>query len=149
MVTSLLITGLCITTYLTFSGAVSRLTAHLADRGSMPSLLARRNRFGAPTTAMLVYGSAHIIQIWLVYLDISSLSGIVAAADGFFLTNALLGTLAAVRLLPSPAGKLTAVLLSLFVAVVFIQSHWQILALVGAAAAWFMIRHLWTRTATA
>lgn len=126
-----LVAALCVTTYLMFVGGVVRLVAHLAGKGGMPPFLNTRNRHGVPWIAVGCYTVVHLCQITLASLDLLDVAGILAISDGFFLANALLGTLAAVRLFTAPLPRLVAAALSAGVFLVFIQSHWQVLAIIG------------------
>ncbi|QGY39447.1 amino acid permease [Pseudodesulfovibrio cashew] len=123
--------ALCVTTYLTVVGAVSRLTAHMAQEGWLPAFLDRRNRHGVPWTAVALYTASHLVQFALVGFGVLDLAGLVAIADGFFLSNALLGTLAAARLFTAPLPRATAGLLALCVLIVLLQSPWQVLTTEG------------------
>ena len=58
--------------------------ADLVNNPICPPILARRNRFGAPTAAMIIYGGAHILPVWLVNLSVTSLSGIVGRGPTAF-----------------------------------------------------------------
>lgn len=129
-----LTTALCVTTYLMIIGAVSRLVAHLSQETGLPDILNRRNRFGVPWVVVLGYTIVHLFQFFLIALGILDLAMIVAIADGFFLANALLGTLAAVRLFTSPLPRAVATVLCIGVFLVFLQSHWQVLAAIGCMA---------------
>lgn len=126
-----LVAGLCVTTYLMFVGGVVRLVAHLAEQGGMPAFLDQRNRHNVPWLVVIGYTVVHLCQISLASLEMLDIAGILAISDGFFLANALLGTLAAVRLFSAPLPRLTAALLSVGVFLIFIQSHWQVLAVIG------------------
>lgn len=122
-----LVSALCVTTYIVFAGGVARLVAHLGEHGGMPVFLAKRNRFGAPTNAMVTYTLVHVTLIGLASYGLMDLADILAVSDGFFLTNALLGTLAAVRFFRKPLPRLTAMTLSLGILAVLTQSHWAVL----------------------
>jgi APA family basic amino acid/polyamine antiporter len=127
-----LVTGLCATTYLLIVGAVARLVAHLARDGHLPAALDRRNRHGVPHRVVAIYTLAHLALVALVSLNVLDVAGIVAIADGFFLANALLGTLAAARLFTAPLPRTVAGLLALGVAAVLTRSAWPVLAAIAA-----------------
>ncbi|WP_285906616.1 APC family permease [Pseudodesulfovibrio pelocollis] len=127
-----LVAALCATTYLLIVGAVARLVAHLARDGQLPAALDRRNRHGVPHRVIGLYTLAHLALIALVSQGILDVAGIVTIADGFFLANALLGTLAAARLFTAPLPRTVAALLALGVAAVFTQSAWAVLAAIAA-----------------
>lgn len=129
-----LTTGLCVTTYLVIVGAVSRLLAHLSRESGLPDALDRRNRHGVPWVAVGLYTAVHLCQFGLVGAGVLDLAGLVAISDGFFLANALLGTLAAARLFTAPLPRITAMLLSAAVFAVLLQAHWQVLTAIGCLA---------------
>ena len=132
LVMSGVVTALCVTTYLVFVGGVVRLVAHLAQDGALPRFLDRRNARGVPVLAVIAYTAVHLFQIFLVSRGVLDLAGILALSDGFFLANALLGALAAVRLFPRPLPRAVALVLSLGLASVLSHSHWQVLAAIAA-----------------
>lgn len=136
-----MVAALCITTYIVFAGGVARLAAHLGEHGGMPAFFGKRNRFGAPVNAMASYTAVHISLVGLSCLGVVNVADFLAVADGFFMTNALLGTLAAARLFHAPVPKLAAVLLSIGILSVLAQAHWPVLAAVGL----FSALTLWPR----
>jgi len=135
-----LVVALCVTTYLMFVGGVSRMVAHLAGTGGMPKPFDRRNAHGVPWLVVVCYTAVHLCQIGLTSIDVLDIKAILAIADGFFLANALLGTLAAVRLFSAPVPRLVAIGLSVGIFLVFMQSHWQVLAAIGCMALLIAVR---------
>jgi APA family basic amino acid/polyamine antiporter len=131
---SALVAALCVTTYLMFVGAVIRLVAHLARQGGLPVRLDRRNRRGVPVVVLAVYTLVHLGQLVLVSLGVLDMAGILAIADGFFLVNALLGALAAARLLVSPLPRIVSLVLALCLFAVLLSSHWPVLAAIALMA---------------
>jgi len=123
--------ALCTTTYLVIVGAVARLLAHLSRESGLPDVLDCRNKHNVPWVGVVFYTVIHLCQFGLVGLDALDLAGLVALADGFFLANALLGTLAAVRLFVTPLPRIVAVLLSLGVFAVLTQAHWPVLMILS------------------
>jgi len=132
LVTSGIVTALGVITYLVVVGGVVRLVGHLAQEGALPRILDRRNGRGVPWVAVAGYTVVHLFQIFLVSRHVLDVAVIVAVADGFFLTNALLGTLAAVRLFTRPLPRAVAGVLSLGLAVILSRSHWPVLAAIAA-----------------
>lgn len=132
--------ALCITTYLVIIGAVSRLLAHLSLESGLPDILNRRNSKNVPWVVVVFYTTAHLVQFLFIGLDLLNLAGLVAIADGFFLANALLGTLAAFRLFRSPFQKTVAGLLSCGIFAVLTQSHWQTLVALACMVLFCMYR---------
>ncbi|QJB55657.1 amino acid permease [Pseudodesulfovibrio sp. zrk46] len=132
--------ALCTTTYLVIIGAVTRLLAHLSRETGLPDALDRRNRHNAPWVGMLFYTAVHLIQFVLVGFGVLDLAGLVAIADGFFLANALLGTLAGIKLFTSPLPRFVATLLSIGVFMVLLQSHWPVQLTLIVLAAFVLLR---------
>ncbi len=124
--------ALCITTYLMFVGGVARMVAHISQDGGLSIIFDRRNSHGVPWVVMITYTTAHLLQIFLASLDILDVAKILAISDGFFLANALLGTMAAAQLFTRPIPRIVASILTIGVFAVLMQSHWQVLiAIVG------------------
>ena len=136
-----LVTALCVTTYLMFVGAVIRLVAHLARQGGLPAALDRRNGRGVPVAVLAVYTAVHIGQLVLVSLGVLDIAGILAIADGFFLVNALLGALAAAKLLCSPLPRTVSLILALGLFAVLLSSHWPVLAAIALMALALALRN--------
>lgn len=135
-----LTTGLCTITYLVFVGATARLLAHLSKESGLPDILDRRNKKNVPWVVVALYTAVHLIQYFLFGLEIVDLAGLVAISDGFFLTNALLGTLAAFRLFTKPFPKAVAIILSFAILAVLTQSHWQVLVALGVMTSFCFYR---------
>lgn len=126
-----LVMALCATTYLLIVGAVARLVAHLARDRTLPAFLDTRNQHGVPHVVIGLYTLAHLALIAFVSLGALDVAGIVTIADGFFLANALLGALAAARLLTAPLPRIVAGLLALAVFAVLTGSAWPVLAAIA------------------
>jgi len=141
--------ALCVTTYLVIIGAVARLLAHLSRETGLPDILDRRNSKNVPWVVVTFYTAIHLVQFTMLGLGLVDLAGLVAIADGFFLANALLGTLAAFRLFTAPLPKLAAALLSCALFAVFTQSHWQVLVALAALSVFCLLRQRKTARAGA
>lgn len=126
-----LVIALCVTTYLMFVGGVVRLVAHQAAEGGLPHFLDTRNDHGVPWVAVTLYTIVHLFQITLASVGVLDIAGILAISDGFFMTNALMGTMAAVKLFATPLPRMVAVTLSLGIFMVLMQSHWQALVAIA------------------
>lgn len=110
-VTGLLATGLCLTTLLMFTGAVTRMTAQRAREGHLPRWLGGGPPGATPVAAILTLAGTTAVA--LGWVDVAFL---VSVANLFFLGNALLGLIAAWTILRSPAWKVVlVVLVGLFV----------------------------------
>lgn len=112
LLTAVLAFSLCTTTYLAFTGAVSRLLNSLAVEGSLPGFFAKRNRSGAPAAAIFVLVCVHSMILGAVYFNFLNEEKLVSIADGFFLTNALIGILAAIKIIKNKLLKAGSVLLA-------------------------------------
>lgn len=121
---------LCINTYLAFVGGISRLTASLADSGQIAKFFGKRSKNSTPVSAILFIMSVHILLMVLLWLDILNIEILVAIADGFFITNALIGILAGMILFQSRWLKLTTLLLALFFAGILLFSAKPVLAVI-------------------
>ncbi len=111
---SAIVFSLCITTYLLFVGGVARLICALAHDNILPKLFQKRLKNNAPVTAIFVLGFSHVITLFLVSNNVFRIEGLIALADGFFISNALIGIIAAIKLLKQKPLKVLAALLALF-----------------------------------
>jgi len=100
-VLSVMTTLLCMATYLMIVGGVTRLVHSLARAERLPAALAGENKNGAPVSAVFIYGFVHLSVIVMLQFNVVSLEQIIAFANVFFLSNALLCILAAMYLLDS------------------------------------------------
>ncbi|GBC61640.1 amino acid permease [Desulfonema ishimotonii] len=94
-------TALCTCTYLMIAGGIARLIHSLASDGRLPSGLAYRNRNSAPGAAIFLLAGMHLVVLLLLSLGMIRLEQVIAFANVFFLSNALLCIAAAMRLLDS------------------------------------------------
>ncbi len=124
--------ALCLCTYLMIVGGVARLIQTLARDGRLHGLLARGNHQGAPLGAILLFAALHSLVILLLVFQMASLESIISFANIFFLANALLGILAAVKLSTSVVFRLLATLLGAgFVILILLSSPWLLCLLTG------------------
>ena len=138
LIMAILTLALCVSTYLLFVGGVARLIASLAS-GSGLSCLAAKSANGAPVTAIAVLTGIHAGLLILVHLHLINIEQLVAVANGFFLSNALIGILAAVKLLPGRFFKITASLLALTVTAILLQSSIIVLTCIICCALFFLV----------
>jgi len=128
-VTGLLATGLCLTTLLMFTGAVTRMTAQRAREGQLPAWLGRGDPTRSPVAVWTLAFTSSVL-LALVAMGWTDLAFLVATANLFFLGNALLGLVAAWTILRSFAWRsVLVVLMGLFVALV----------LQGSAVGWVLV----------
>jgi APA family basic amino acid/polyamine antiporter len=132
--------SLCLVTELAFTGAVSRLIAALAAEGVLPSLLARRNRSGAPAGAATVLSVVHLAVLALNLAGLLGVEQLVAMANAFFLANAITALLAGARILPGRAMRILAALLAAALAGMLAMSSWPVLAVLGLMSWWVLRR---------
>lgn len=117
--TGLLATGLCLSTLLMFTGAVTRMTAQRAHQAELPQWLGWGEPSKPPKVAIAVLSATSSGLLVLVGLGWVNLAFLVATADLFFLGNALLGLIAAWTIFRSVFWRLVLiVLMALFAALV-------------------------------
>jgi APA family basic amino acid/polyamine antiporter len=126
--------SLCISTYLLFVGGVARLVSSLAGEGYLPNFLVTRTKKGAPLAAVVLLTGIHIGVLVLVGLHLINLEQLVAVADGFFLCNALIGVMAAMKLLKGGVIKTAATFLALLLTTLLLRSSLPVLAAIAMAA---------------
>lgn len=96
MILALLVTGLCLSTYLLIVGALARLLASLSEEGYMPKQLKKRNKKEVPILSVLYFAGMHILVLYLNARNLINLEFILAIANCFFLSNALIGLIASI-----------------------------------------------------
>ncbi|WP_157827558.1 APC family permease [Niallia nealsonii] len=114
--------GLCLTTYLMVAGGVSRLMASLSQ--SVPALyfLTKKLKNGAPIASILLLMAIHLIVASFVMLQIITVENLVALANAFFISNALIGILSAVKLFTNRLMKGIAIFLSILFGLLLLRS---------------------------
>lgn len=135
-VAGLLTAGLCLSTLLMFTGAVTRMTAQRARAGKLPAWLGKGNPKKPPRIPIAVLGISSLTLLVMVGLRWIDLAFLVATADLFFLGNALLGLVAAWTILRGLGWRIIlAILVVLFIALVFQGSPvgWVLVATVIGA----------------
>ena len=137
---AILVTSLCITSYLLFTGGVARLIAFLAEQKELPGFLAQKSPGKAPASAILFLASCHFLVLGGVYLGLTDIEQLVALANGFFIANALIGILAAIKLLESGVLRIAATLLSLVFTGIFLQSAKPVIAIIFCMGIYFLYR---------
>jgi APA family basic amino acid/polyamine antiporter len=137
---ALLVTSLCITSYLLFTGGVARLIAFLADQRELPGFLAQKLPGKAPASAILFLASCHLLVLLGVYFGLTDIEQLVALANGFFIANALIGILAAIKLLKNGILRIAAMLLSLVFTGIFLQSAIPVIAIILGMGIYFLYR---------
>jgi len=128
---SIVAAGLCISTYLMIVGAVTRMNAKRAGNGRLPAYLAKTNRYGSPVNAIFTLVGIHMITLSLVAGGILTMDSLVACANVFFLTNAMIGLAAGFRILDNVKLKFAIfILLIAFAALLSKATLWSLLIFV-------------------
>ena len=128
---SIVAAGLCISTYLMIVGAVTRMNAKRAENGRMPAYLAKINRYGSPVNAIFTLVGIHMITLSLVAGGILTMDSLVACANVFFLTNAMIGLAAGFRILDNVKLKFAISLLMIaFAGLLSKATLWSLLIFV-------------------
>lgn len=110
---ALLVSGLCLCTYLLIVGALARLINTLSTEEYLPKSMGKRNKNDIPINGVLYFTITHIIVLTLASLDILNLELIVSIANGFFLANALLGLIASLKIIDGIVYKIGGIILSI------------------------------------
>lgn len=142
-VLAVLITALCLSTYLLIVGALARLVLDLSRDGVLPKVFRATNGNAVPMRAVAYFTFAHILVLFLSQLGIIDLEIIVGIANGFFLANALLGLIASYSILKEIPFKIGAVVLSIGLVILLLYSNpliWMILLIEGLVTL-FISRH--------
>ncbi len=112
-VLALLVSGLCIFTYLLIVGALARLINSLSVENYLPKVFSKKNRNAIPVNAVLYFITVHLIVLLLVNFGILSLEAILSIANGFFLANALIGLIASIKAIDGLVYKIGGIILSI------------------------------------
>ena len=112
LILALLVTGLCICTYLLIVGALARLVCSLAEENHLPLFFKKRNSNKIPVHGVLYFILVHSVVLTSSLLGILDIEVIVSIANGFFLANALIGLVAAFKIIDGFIFKSGAVILS-------------------------------------
>jgi len=139
-------TLLCISTYLMIVGGITRLVHNLAKDGRLPAPLGGENRNSAPAPAVFLYGCIHFLVIVLLQLGIVRMEQVIAFANVFFLSNALLCILAAIRLLDSIVLRLSGGMLCAgFTVLLLFSSPWILGLMLLEVAAMYCHRKVYIK----
>ncbi len=131
-VLALLVTGLCLTTYLLIVGALGRLVYALSAEGYLPRVFNTKNQHDIPMNGVLYFTVLHTVVLVSALAGVLDIEAIVGIANGFFLLNAVIGLVASVKVIPSPLFKVAAIVLALSLLWILSFSTWVIyLAFVG------------------
>ncbi len=142
IIMAVLVSSLCVTSYLLFTGGTARLASFIAGEGHLPKFLAKKARNGAPIITIFVLAVTHIGALAAVKMHIIDMAQLVALADGFFIANSLIGILAAIKLLPGTLIKSTACLLAILISYIFLHSNIIVIAIILVMAVFCLARPL-------
>lgn len=142
---SIITASLCMTTYMLVLGGVSRLIASQAEAHLFPAILGKRSTQQVPIAALLALVGIHSLVFAALALDWFTLEQIVAVANGFFLSNALCGLLAAIRIFPGRFMKIVATLLACMFVVILLFSSPIVLIVIGVLTIYFVWKQLTTQ----
>lgn len=125
LVLALLITALCLATYLLIVGALARLVYDLAADKVLPKWFLYKNKNDVPLRGVMYFTLAHLTVLSLYQLGLLNLEVIVTIANGFFLANALIGLVASFGIVKGWLFKIGAgaLILSL-TALLLLSSPW-------------------------
>ncbi len=124
---ALLVTGLCICTYLLIVGALARLLSTLSSEGYLPKLLSKKTKADINLNSILYFVIVHLIVLVVYYLDVLNIERIVNIANGFFLLNAVIGLLAAVKVIDNMFFKVSSIVLSFSLLIILMFSTIDVL----------------------
>lgn len=110
---ALLVTGLCLCTYLLIIGGVARLIHQLAEDDYIPALFKTKNHRGVAVNAVYYFVIVHIFILLLSLLGLLDIEKIVNVANAFFLLNAVIGLVAALYVIKSNFFRVSSVVLAL------------------------------------
>ncbi len=128
--------GLCLATLLMFTGAVTRMTAQRGREGALPRWLGLGSPDAPPIVPILALGATSALLLAAVGAGWAALDDLVAAANLFFLGNALLGLAAAWTILEGLFWKFAIACLAAVLLLLMAQGSvvgWVLLAAVTAA----------------
>ena len=117
---------LCIGTLVLFVGGVARLISSL----HFTKYTSTHISSGAPKGALDFLAMVHMIVLYLVYKNILDISSLVAFADGFFISNAIIGLITAIVIFENGFFKYSSYLLIVLFSIILLFSNLFILAII-------------------
>jgi len=117
---------LCVGTLILFVGGVARLILSL----KLNSYLSKKSVKNIPIGALNILSLIYIIMLTFVYFKLLDISDLVTFADGFFIANAIIGLVTAIKIFEKGFLKYSAyILLGLFL-VILLSSNIYILSVI-------------------
>jgi len=117
---------LCIGTLILFVGGVARLIASL----NLSKYTSKKTKLNIPIGALNFLSIIYILVLILVYFNILNISDLVTFADGFFIANAIIGLVTAVKIFENGYLKYSAYLLLLIFFVILLSTNIIILSVI-------------------
>ena len=114
---------LCMGTLVLFVGGVARLISSL----NLSTYSSRHLKTGSPYGALNLLGLVHIIVLYLVYIEFFTKANLVALADGFFIANAIIGLITAIKIFENSILKVFAYILLVIFFIILLFSNIYIL----------------------
>lgn len=113
IILALLVTGLCLCTYLLIVGAIARLVHSLSSENYLPKVFQRKNENNIPYIGVIYFTAVHSIVLMLTHFGILNIEKIVSIANGFFLANAVIGLIASLKIIDGKLYKIGGIMLSI------------------------------------
>jgi len=110
---------LCIGTLILFVGGVSRLISSL----ELTKYTSRHLKNNTPIGALNFLSFIYIITLILVFYEVLNLSNLVSFADGFFIANAIIGLITAIKLFENGFLKYSSILLLFIFFIILLFSN--------------------------
>ncbi|WP_214480184.1 amino acid permease [Bacillus sp. SM2101] len=98
-VLTLITSALCVTTYIMIVGGIARLISAQAEDSKLPKVLGYKSKSNIPIVSLILLASIHLIVLVILYTDLVNLELLVEIANAFFISNAIIGLLAAMRII--------------------------------------------------
>lgn len=117
---------LCIGTLILFVGGVARLISSL----NLTTYTSKQLSNGVPIGSLNFLSVIYCITLTLVYLNYLSLDNLVAFADGFFIANAIIGLITAIKLFERGFLRTSAVILTIVFSSILAFSNLLILLII-------------------
>lgn len=133
---ALLALSLCVTTYLMFVGGVAKLACSFSEASDLPAFLGKRSKSGAPIAAILFLTIFYTLVLLATYLEYVDTAKLVALADGFFLANALIGLITAIKLFKDKVTQSASLILSILFLAILLHSSIIVLLIIALLPIW-------------
>ena len=117
---------LCIGTLILFVGGVARLISSL----NITSYSSIKSSTNIPIGALNILSFIYILVLVLVYFKILNISDLVTFADGFFISNAIIGLVTAIKLFKNGYLKYSAYLLLAIFILILLSTNIIILSII-------------------